>query len=150
MSIGWFLDREEADNYFYYERLETEAWDDADDLMKNKMLLNAYNRLYYDARWVLPTYAQATVAELVTLQKANGEMAYYLAIHLADEDRRKGIQAQGVVQAGIVKEVYSENMLMTVPVPPLVISMLTPWSADANFAAINLVRDEEEEDIFFK
>jgi len=145
MSIGWFTDRADADKYFYEERLETEAWDDADDLMKNKMLLNAYNRLYYDPRWDFPTYADATLAELIVLRKMNGEMAYYLAVHLADEDRRKGIQAQGVIEAGVVKEKYSEKMLMALPVPPIVEALAEDFEVEEPaFGVIDLARDEEE------
>lgn len=151
MSIGWFIDMNDADSYFQIERLETEAWDDlgSGTGMKDKVIVQAYNRLYYDARWELPTYAEASAIDLVRLRKANAEMAYYLAVHLADEDRRKGIQAQGVITAGIVKEEYSEAMLMATPVPPVVIDLLSPWSSEETFGAINLVRDEDEEDIKF-
>jgi hypothetical protein len=145
MAIGWFADRPDADKYFYDERLETTAWDDLDDLLKNKVIKNGYNRLFYDPRWNLPTYALATAAELVMLRIVNGEMAYYLAVHLADEDSRKGLQAQAVIEAGIVKEKYSEAMLMALPVPPVVAAMLTPWIVPTSFiSTANLSRDEEE------
>jgi hypothetical protein len=147
MSIGWFADLAQARDYFEDERLETEAWDDlfeSSGVLETKILKQAYNRLYYDSRWELPTYAEAKAADLVILQKANAEMAYYLAVHLADEDRRKGLQAQGVTQAGIVKESYSEKMLMEVPIPPIVIAMLAPWETERHFGAVDLERDEEE------
>ena len=149
MSLGYFDDLSDAEDYFEIERLETEAWDDLQEisgnLQKSKVLTMAYNRLYYDQRWDLPTYADATMAELVILQKANGEMAYYLALHLADEDRRKGIQAQGVIEAGIVKEKYSEGMLMSLPIPPCVEALLEPFEVQfPAFGVIDLARDEEE------
>ncbi len=146
MSIGYFADIADAEDYFSDERLETDAWDDlgSGSSLKDKAVLMAYNRLYYDPRWSLPTYAGATAAELVKLRKANGEMAYYLALHLADEDRRKGIQAQGVIEAGIVKEKYSEGDLMNLPVPPFVIGLLAAWSTSQYFGAVEVVRDEEE------
>jgi len=149
MSIGYFDDIADADTYFEDERLETEAWDDLDelsgDILKTKVLIQAYNRLYYDPRWSLPTYATATVAELVELKKANGETAYYLAVHLADEDRRKGLQAQGVIKAGIVKEDYSEQHLMDLPVPPFVIAIMAPWSTKTFAGALDVRRDDEED-----
>lgn len=149
MSIGWFDDLADAETYFEDERLETEAWDNlaetSGSLQKSKVLKMAYNRLYFDPRWELPTYAEAAAAELVVLKKANGEMAYYLALHLADEDRRKGIQAQGVIEAGVVKEKYAEGMLMGVPVPPAVGALLEYFIAEKpSFGAIDLARDEEE------
>jgi len=152
MSIGWFIDLSDAEAYFEDERSKTEAWDDlveaSGDLQKSKAIRNAYNRIYHDPRWSLPTYAEASASELSVLRIVNGEMAYYLAEHLSDEDRRKGLQAQGVIKAGVVKEDYSESMLMKLPVPPFVIALLEPWSTESNFAAVGLVRDEEE-DIYF-
>ena len=149
MSIGWFVDLADAENYFLIERLETECWDDLiEDTaihQKQKVIVNGYNRLYYDVQWALPTYITATAAELEVLRKVNGEMAYYLACHLSDEDRRKGLQAQGVIKAGIVKEDYSEKYLMALPVPPFVAAMLTPWLVNTGFiSTANLSRDEEE------
>jgi hypothetical protein len=146
MSIGWFASLSQARTYFEDERLETEAWDDlflSTGTLETKVLKQAYNRLYYDPRWSLPTYAEASADQLVELQKANAEMAYYLAVHLADEDRRKGLQAQGVTQAGVVKETYSEKYLMGVPVPPFVIAILKPWETAKPFGAVNVARDEE-------
>jgi len=149
MSIGWFLDLNDAEQYFLIERLETECWDDlVEDSavhQKEKAILMAYNRLYYDPRWELPTYNEATVIELVTLRIANAEEAYYLACHLYGEDHRKGIQAQGVIEAGVVKEKYSETMLMELPVPPMVIALLAPWLIEGPYiGTANLARNEEE------
>ena len=148
MSIGYFATLVEANTYFEDERLETDAWDDLEELsgdtLKTKVLKNGYNRIYYDPRWSLPTYAEASSVALVELHKANAEMAYYLCLHLADEDRRKGLQAQGVTGAGIVKEQYSEKMLMELPVPPFVIAILKPWATGKSFAAVNVARDDDE------
>lgn len=145
MSVGYFVNIAAASAYFTAERLETWAWDDlADDATKTKAVKMAYNRLYHDPRWSLPTYAVATPAELEVLSIANAEMAYYLAVHIDDEDRRKGLQAQGVIKAGIVKEDYSEDMLMELPVPPIVIALLAPWLKERHFGAVDIERDEEE------
>ena len=147
MSLGWFNDLADANLYFTNERLETESWDDLTPAatLKPKVVLNAYNRLYYDPRWILPTYVEATADELVILKKINGEMAYYIALHLADEDRRKGIQAQATIEAGVVKEKYDKDKLGDAPVPAVVIAMLAPWLTPLTmFGAIDLCRDEEE------
>jgi hypothetical protein len=147
MSVGYFDTVAQADTYFTDERLETWAWDDlqeSGDVLKTKVLKQAYNRIYYDPEWELPTYTEASSEDLVDLRKANAEMAYYLAVHIADEDRRKGLQAQGVVSAGIVKEAYSEDMLKELPVPPVVRAILDRWKSERPFGAIDLERDEEE------
>ena len=147
MSLGWFNDLADANLYFTNERLETESWDDLTPAatLKPKVVLNAYNRLYYDPRWILPTYVEATADELVILKKINGEMAYYIALHLADEDRRKGIQAQATIEAGVVKEKYDKDKLGDAPVPAVVIAMLNPWLVPLTmFGAFDLARNEEE------
>lgn len=146
MSLGYFDSLENANSYFLTERLETAAWDELEDIYRTKLLKTAYNRLYYDPRWELPTYAEALgTADHDKLKIANGEMAYYLALHLADEDRRKGIQAQGVIEAGIVKEKYSESMLTALPVPPFVEALLGDFETEIpSFGAVDLARDEDE------
>ena len=145
MSLGYFDDLADAETYFADERLETEAWGELASGLKSKVAVNSYNRLYYDKKWELPTYAEATTAQLARLRIANGEMAYYLALHMADEDRRKGIQAQGVIEAGVVKEKYSETMLMSLPVPPFVDTLLEEFETEVpSFGAIDLARDEDE------
>lgn len=148
-EIGWFDALSTAESYFTAERLNTTAWDAlSTDAKKTKALTQAYNRLYYSGLFELPTYAEASAAQLIVLQKAQAEMAYYLAQHLADEDRRKGIQAQGVTEAGIVKETYSEANLSDIPIPPLVAGILVDYSTEGEAFYVSAVdRDEDEEDM---
>lgn len=148
MSIGWFDDLDDAQDYFDTERLDQSAWTALDDDKKQENVLTmAYNRIYYSAAYTVPTYAAATAAQLVVLKKVCGEMAYYLAVHLNDEDKRKGIQAQGVIEAGIVKEVYDKDMLMEVPIPPVVHGWLVAggFLASQLFHAVDIRRNEDEE-----
>ena len=145
MAIGWMDDTEEADDYFDL-RLENSAWDALNDDKKDAALTTAYNRIYYDPRYSVPTVAAATAAQLVVLKIVNCEMANYLAVHLADEDRRKGLQAQGVIKAGMVKEEYNKDDLMTLPVPPFVEALLDDmgFTTGKAFGMANLDRDEDE------
>ena len=100
MSVGWFSNLADAKAYFTNERLVTTAWDAlSTDALKTKAVTNAYNRIYHDPRYSVPTYAAATPAQLVILKIVNGEMAYYLAQHLDSEDRRMGLRVQGVIKA---------------------------------------------------
>jgi len=147
MSLGWFDDLANANEYFNTERLETDAWDAlTDDAKKEAAVKMAYNRIYYSPKYDVPTYATATVAQLIKLKIINGEMAYYLALHLADEDRRKGLQAQGVVGAGIVKEVYNKDDLMGLPVPPFVDALLEAegFTTKKAFGLIDIDRNEDK------
>jgi len=140
----YLTDLAEADTYFATERAETEAWDDlSPSSQKEAFLTNAFNLIFYCREFSIPAPANATADELVILKKANCEMAYYLAIHLSDQDRRKGIQAQGVVQAGVVKEVYDPARLDVTPIPSNVRDLLAPWAVGKKaFVAINIGRDE--------
>ena len=147
MSVGWFDDLDDAKAYFTAERLITTSWDDlAEDATKTEGVINGYNRVFYDPRYAVPTYADASAEQLVILKKVNGEIAYYLAQHLDDEDRRKGIQAQATIKAGIVKEDYNPDDLMSLPVPPFVDAILDDggFLTEVAFGAVDIDRDENE------
>ena len=144
--IGWFSDLDDAKNYFKDERLETSAWDDLDATKMSKLIKQSYNRIYHSPKFDVPTYADASAVQLVKLRIVNAEMAYYLAVHLADEDRRKGLHAQGVVDAGIVKEKYNKDMLNELPIPPIVEALLEAGSftTEKAFGMVDIERDEDE------
>jgi len=146
MAIGWFDNIANAEAYFTAERLVTKAWDDLSTAAKKtKAVINAYNRIYYDPRYDVPTYADATAAQKVILRKVNGEMAYYLAQHMDDEDRRMGLRGQGVIKAGIVKEDYKDNSI-ELPVPPFIDALLDAegFTTEKAFGMVNLERDEDK------
>jgi len=147
MPLGYYTDLDEAHDYFNSERLDSSAWDDlSDDKAQETAITMAYNRLYYSKAYTLPAVADATAAQLVYLKKANAEMAYYLIVHLTDEDARKGIQAQGVIEADIVEEVYEKDYLDKVPIPPFVKDILDAggFLTKTKFRAVNLTRNEDE------
>jgi len=147
MSLGWFDDLDDAEDYFTDERLVTTSWDElSTDALKTKAITNGYNRIYYDPRYDVPTYADATAAQLVKLKIINGEMSYYLAQHLEDEDRRMGLEAQHVTHAGVVKESYDKDRLNDLPVPPFVDAMLEDagFLTEKAFGMIDIDRDEDE------
>lgn len=144
MSIGWFVDLADANSYFLEERFATEAWDGiTDDSLKIKAINYSYNRLYHSPLWTLPTFADAGAAELVRLRIINGEMANYIIVHLSDEDRRKGIQAQNVIKAGIEEETYDKDQLDKLPIPASVINLLKPWVKAKYLHVTNIDRDED-------
>ena len=143
-ELGWST-LAEAVAYFASERLETTAWDDlSTDDIKNTALNMAYNRIYYCPDYSVPAAGSETAAQKVKLIKIQSEMAYYLAIHLADEDRRKGIQIQGVTDAGIVKESYNKDKLNDLPIPPIVDALLKDFKTEKTFGMVDLDRDEDE------
>jgi hypothetical protein len=147
MAIGYFTDVNEANIHFAANRLNISAWSALTPAQRSAVLMQAFQRLYYSKEFVLPTLAEATIAELPTLQLAQAEFAYYLALDNGDEDRRKGLQAQSTIEAGIIKEKYSEAQLKDTPVPQFVRDILGAYSSDipsTAFGAIDLNRDENE------
>jgi len=147
MSIGWFADLDTAKDYFDTNRPPVNSpWDNiSDDKMHERVITYAFNRLYYSSRWSLPIYSEATADQLEILQLALMEMSIYIITHLADEDRRKGLQAQGVIQAGIVKEAYDKDYLDRLPIPATVEDLLDGFEDIHHFYAMNIDRDEEED-----
>jgi len=146
MAIGWFSNLADAKAYFTVERLVETAWNAlTTDALKTKAVINAYNRIYYDSRYDVPTYADATAAQKVILRKVNGEMAYYLAQHLDDEDRRMGLRGQGVIKAGIVKEDYKDNSI-ELPVPAFIDALLADegFTTEKAFGMVDVDRDENK------
>lgn len=144
LELGWTT-LALAEAYFINERYVTTFWDAvATDDLKNRLLNMAYNRIFYHPELVTPEAGTETATQLVILTKAQSEMAYYLALHLADEDRRKGIQAQGVIEAGIVKEKYWTEMLEDLPVPPFVLVILSGFSVPGIYA-VGIDRDENDD-----
>ena len=147
MAIGWFTNLADAKAYFTVERLVTTSWDaltlDAD---KTKAVINAYNRIYHSPKYNVPTFAAATAAQKVKLRIINGKMAYYLAQHLEDEDRRKGLQSQAVIEAGIVEEKYDKDKLYDSPVPPIVDALLEAegFTTEVAFGMVDIARDEDK------
>ena len=136
----------EAVTYFANERFDTTHWDAlASDDIKNSCLNMGYNRLLYADDFSIP--ASPSAAELVILKKAQAEMSYYIALHNADEDRRKGLQAQGVVSAGIIKEAYDKDMLSEIPIPPIVKEMMSIFDKYADEIYITSIDRDEDEDV---
>lgn len=145
MAIGWFGNLTEAKNYFKNERLVETAWNAlTTDALKTKAVTNAYNRIFYSSKYDVPTYAAATAAQLIVLKKVNGEMAYFLAQHMEDEDRRMGLRAQGVIEAGIVEEKYKDDIEL--PIPPFIDDILEDegFTTKKAFGMVDVDRDEDE------
>ena len=145
-DIGW-ITLAAAEAYFV-TRLECDAWTGT-DAVKTAALTTAYNRIRYLKDYSIP--ASPTAAQKAILADAECELSLYMLIHLEDEDRRKGLQAQGVAGAGIVKETFvrfGSDVIKAdeVPLPPIVKQMLdTFYDYNDQFYACDIDRDEDEE-----
>ena len=146
--IGYFTDLSEAELYFEEERIDSAAFDDlpedsTDGFKRTAALTQAFNRIFYSSEFDVPEPADADSDELPKLKKAQAEFALYLAIHVRDEDVRKGLQAQGVIEAGVVKEKYAESFMAKTPIPPFVYDLLKDFlKVYPSAAAVNLGRDQ--------
>lgn len=145
--IGWFSDLTEA-NDWYDERAGTDDWNNLSDSDKNKYLKTAYKRIVRSNKFDIPEISEMSSEDLEKFKDAQGEMSWYLVLHIEDEDRRKGLQVQGVKSAGIVKENYDENKMYDIAIPGIVLEILREYRKD-NYGmyGIELERDEDEEDI---
>ncbi len=78
------------------------------------------------------------------IKDAQCEMALFLLQHQPDLDLRMGLQAQGVITAGIVKEKYKSDNYVELPIPPVVQELLDGYDKDRPVYLVNLERNEEE------
>ena len=146
MSWGWFANAAAVDVY-YVTRAGAEAWAGVVTItaaQKEALHTTAYNRILYSKLFNLP--AAPTAAELLVLQMAQAEYAWHLYYHITPGDRRKGIQAQGVIKAGVVKEDYYAEMLQEQDFPATVMDILDGWAdADGYFGSADITREDDEE-----
>lgn len=132
-----WLTLEEAETYFSTRIGSSEYWCSGAD--KEAALITAYNQLNGCGLFDFP--AAATQA----MKDAQCEQALFLLIHGEDIDRRKGLQAQGVTAAGIVKESYKED-IDQIPICTNAKNFLKEYSIEGqDIYAVDLERDEEED-----
>ncbi len=78
------------------------------------------------------------------MKDAQCEMALFLLQHQPDLDLRMGLQVQGVIAAGVVKERYKDDNYVEMPIPPVVQKLLAAYDTDRPIYLINIERNEEE------
>ena len=136
-AIGW-ISLADALTYFV-TRIGADAsnsagWASLTDPVRTALLTTAYNRINNDPMFTIP--ASPSAAELAKLEIVQCELSWYMQIHILAEDKRKGIQAQGVIEAGIVKEKYYTEDLHTVPYPPIVLTLLEGFNNEISPIAL--------------
>lgn len=126
----------EANTYFDGRVKASDYW--TDGASDNKpALITAYNWLNA-GKYTFPDTATTT------MKNAQCEMALFLLQHQPDLDLRMGLQVQGVVAAGVVKERYREDNTIELPIPVLIQSMLAGYDNDRPVYMVNLERNEEQ------
>lgn len=128
---------EEADTYFSDRIGASEHW--VSGAEKEPALITAYNQLNGCGLFDFP--AAATQA----MKEAQCEQALFLLIHVGDIDSRKGLQAQGVTAAGIVKETY-KGEIDGIPICVNAKNFLKDYVVEGkDVYATDLSRDEDED-----
>jgi len=133
---GW-ITLAEAETYMATRLGASEHWNTG--ASKIAALQTAYNQLVACGLFSFPETVVAA------MKNAQCEMALFLLIHQKDMDIRKGLQAQGVTQAGIVQESYDVSNIGGVSIPSIVSAMLDDYATETNIHVVDLERDEEED-----
>ncbi len=136
VGVNSWITETEADTYFTTRFGASDYWLSGTD--KEGAIITAYGWLMGCPRFSLA--ASASAAQI--LKDAQCEMVLFLVIHQPDIDLRVGLQAQGVREAGIVKEKYDGKNRM--PIPPFVIALLDAYRADTPIHLVDIERDEEQ------
>jgi len=126
----------EANTYFEARVTASDYWTDGATINK-PALVTAYKWLNAGG-YTFPT------TPTQNMKDAQCEMALFLIQHQPDLDLRMGLQVQGVIAAGVVKERYREDNTIELPVPPIVQTLLQEYSTDRPVYLINIERNEEE------
>ena len=142
MAIGWLTNMAEANTY-YSTRYGGTGWILFGEDNKTALLTTAYNRIRFNKNYSIPSSPTST--QLEKLKMAQEELAWHYYIHLVDEDRRKGLQAQGVIEADVVGETYDSEKLYDLPLPPFVKHLLSEFSSGKFIGLANVGRDEDED-----
>lgn len=126
----------EANTYFEARVTASDYWTNSATANK-PALVTAYKWLNA-GKYTFPTTATQNMKD------AQCEMALFLLQHQPDLDLRMGLQVQGVIQAGVVKERYREGNTIALPVPLIVQTLLAEYDTDRPVYLVNIERNEEE------
>ncbi len=128
---------EAAANTYMGNRLDADSYwvDEATDNVR--ALITAY-------KWLNAGSYSFPTTPVQVMKDAQCEMALFLIQHQPDLDLRMGLQAQGVIVAGVVKERYKDDNYVELPIPPIVKKLLEDYSTERPVYLINIERNENE------
>lgn len=130
----------EANAYFAGRWGSDEFWnDDLTDVKKSMALITAYNQILNSGYYEIPS----TVNDII--KNAQCEQALFLVVHGSDAMRRMGLQNQGVLSAGIVKETYDPLMRGKIPFAAEVMALLNVYAVNTGAHVVELTRDDSKD-----
>lgn len=134
--IGFLADTAEADTYFTTRLGSSAYWTSGTE--KTAALTTAYNQLLAATQWTLPLPGTSGVADRHKI--AQMEQALFLLQMQAGGEMRLILQAQGVIEAGIVKEKYNGKGASCFA--PLVLELLYTDKVATAFSIIDINRTD--------
>lgn len=138
IGVNSWVTSEEVETYFGTRFGAADYWDDLTDAQKKAATITAYRQLKNCPELDLPDDVNDN------LKNAQMEQALFLAIHGDDALRRRGLQAQGVTAAGIVKEQYREAMTKCLLAPDAMPFLDAYIETDNGLYIADLDRNEEK------
>jgi len=128
---------EAAANTYMGNRLDADGYWVDEEPNNIRALITAY-------KWLNAGGYSFPATPTQTMKDAQCEMALFLLQHQPDLDLRMGLQVQGVIAAGVVKERYKDDNTIEMPIPPIVQQLLADYSTDRPVYLVNIERNEEE------
>jgi len=131
-----------AETYFLSRLGSSSYWSaTVTDEIKKASLVTAFRHLTGMKDFSLPI--TGTPADIV--QYAQCEQALFLLVTQNELLSRKGLQAQGVVSAGVVKESYDKDMLGKIAISEITKEMLNAYFTSGGVYLMDIERDEDED-----
>lgn len=131
-----WLTEAQANTYFEARIRSSDYWlDGGDDSLP--ALITAY-------KWLNAGSYSFPDPATQGMKDAQCEMAFFLLQHQPELDLRMGLQSQGVIGAGVIKEKYKDDNYVELPIPPLVKKLLEAYSTDRAAYIIDIARNENE------
>jgi len=130
----------EADTYMNTRYGAWEVWEDGTN--KPAALVTAYNQIVSSGFF---SNLPSTVVQ--KMKDAQCEHALFLVMEGGDLLRRGGLQAQGVMEAGLIKEKYDTRARGKLAFPPVVLALLKDYSENDDGMFINDLNRDDSEDV---
>lgn len=142
-TYGWAT-LDEAEAYFALRLGASDHWNS--NTNKPAALTTAYNMLRDSGNFSFPASEEATEAQLETMKRMQFEQALFIASDIDGIMSRMNLQAQGVIEAGIVSEKYNSGVLIPIAGTALALGKEL-LAAKRAFGAVKISRDERTNDV---
>ena len=130
----------EADSYFESRLGASLHWNSATE--KETALITAYNQLKNNSEYSFPISIEQITDNM---KKAQCEQALFLIEFNSGIERRKSLQAQGVISSGVIGEQFDKDTLNKLPISSYAKIFLKLYITPGGFYGAKLSRNEEDD-----